>query len=132
MSSGVVADREAITVAFDALDAALDAVLGLDSSMLDTRERLDRLARYENVRRRLSAGEHPLINELQREASPAELGGKLSHAIAEATLISRAEAGRRVRDAADLGERRALTGEPLAPVLAATAAAQRDGRLGVE
>ncbi|MEM6110799.1 DUF222 domain-containing protein, partial [Mycobacterium sp. 050272] len=31
-----------------------------------------------------------------------------------------------------LGERRALTGEPLAPVLAATAAAQRDGRLGVE
>ena len=47
-------------------------------------------------------------------------------------MISRAEAARRVRDAADLGQRRALTGEPLAPVLAATAAAQRDGRLGIE
>jgi Domain of unknown function (DUF222) len=37
-----------------------------------------------------------------------------------------------VREAADLGERRTLTGEPLAPVLAATAAAQREGRLGRE
>ncbi|GAB4922882.1 hypothetical protein MAHJHV33_50270 [Mycobacterium avium subsp. hominissuis] len=31
--------------------------------------------------------------------SPAELGGRLSHAIAEATLISRAEAARRVHTA---------------------------------
>jgi hypothetical protein len=73
-----------------------------------------------------------VINELQQEATPAELGGKLSHAIADATLISRADAGRRVREAADLGGRRALTGEPLPPVLAATAAAQRQGRLGRE
>ncbi|MEZ0353116.1 13E12 repeat family protein, partial [Mycobacterium sp. pR1184] len=129
MSSGVAVKED---VAFEALDAALDLVLGLDSSLLNTRERLDRLARYENVRRRLSAGEHPLITDLAREATPAELGGKLSHAIAEATLTSRAEAARRVRDAADLGPRRALTGEPLAPVLAATAAAQRAGKLGRE
>ncbi|SOX55432.1 HNH endonuclease [Mycobacterium ahvazicum] len=129
MSSGVAPAQD---VAFEALDAALDAVLGLDSSMLNTRERLDRLARYEKVRRRLSAGEHPLITQLQQEATPAELGGKLSHAIADATLISRADAGRRVREAADLGERRALTGEPLAPVLAATATAQRAGKLGRE
>ncbi|MEM6109422.1 HNH endonuclease signature motif containing protein [Mycobacterium sp. 050272] len=127
MSSAVAIDEDA---AFDALDAALEMVLGLDSDMLDTRERLTRLQRYENMRRRLSAGEHPLINQLQQEATPAELGGKLSHAIADWTLISRAEAGRRVRDAADLGERRALTGEPLAPVLAATA--QRAGKLGTE
>ncbi|GAB4896709.1 hypothetical protein MAHJHV28_47020 [Mycobacterium avium subsp. hominissuis] len=36
-----------------------------------------------------------------------------SHAIAEATLISRAEAARRVHTAADLGPRVGLTGEPL-------------------
>ncbi|WP_139811518.1 DUF222 domain-containing protein, partial [Mycobacterium avium] len=53
-------------------------------------------------------------------------------AIAEATLISRAEAARRVHTAADLGPRVGLTGEPIAPVLAATAAAQRAGSLGLE
>jgi hypothetical protein len=71
-----------------------------------------------------------LINSLARQATPEELGGKLSHAIAEWTLISRTEASRRINQAADLGPRRALTGEPLAPVLAATAAAQREGTLG--
>jgi hypothetical protein len=71
-----------------------------------------------------------LISKLAREATPQELGGTVSHAIAEATLISRAEAGRRVREAADLGDRCGLTGEPLPPVLAATAAAQRTGGLG--
>ncbi|WP_264993073.1 HNH endonuclease signature motif containing protein, partial [Mycobacterium montefiorense] len=86
----------------------------------------------ERARRRLCAGEHALINQLAQQATPAELGGKLSHALADATLISRAEAARRVREAADLGERRTLTGEPLPPVLAATAAAQRAGRLGRE
>ncbi|BBX75962.1 hypothetical protein BST45_07855 [Mycobacterium shinjukuense] len=58
------------------------------------------------------------------------MGGKLAHAIAEWTLISRAEAARRIGEAADLGPRRALTGQPLAPVLAASAAAQRAGKLG--
>ncbi|MEE6135064.1 HNH endonuclease signature motif containing protein [Mycobacterium sp. 050128] len=130
MSSGVVADREAVTAAFDALDTALDTVAALDTQMLCTRERLALLARYEKVRRRLSVGEHPLINELAHEATPAELGGKLCHAIADWTLISRADAARRVREAADLGPRRAITGEPLAAVLASTAAAQREGQLG--
>ncbi|MCA2246151.1 DUF222 domain-containing protein, partial [Mycobacterium sp. WUMAC-067] len=40
------------------------------------------------------------------------------------------EAGRRVTEAADLGPRHGLTGEPLPPVLAATAAAQARGELG--
>jgi hypothetical protein len=74
--------------------------------------------------------EHPLINALAREATPQELSGKLSHAIAEATLTSRAEASRRIREAADLGPRSGLTGEPLAPLLAATAVGQSQGTLG--
>jgi hypothetical protein len=82
------------------------------------------------VRRRLPAVEHPLVNQLAHHATPEELGGKLSHAIAEWTLISRGEAARRIREASDLGPRRTITGESLAPVLAATAAAQREGRLG--
>ncbi|GAA4292930.1 hypothetical protein GCM10023161_40740 [Mycobacterium paraffinicum] len=82
------------------------------------------------MRRQLPAIEHPLINSLGQQATPEELGGTLPHAIAEAALISRAEASRRVREAAELGPRRGLTGEPLEPLLPATAAAQREGTLG--
>ena len=130
MSSCAVVDRDAVTAAFDALDAAVDGVLGLDFEALTTRERLALLERCERVRRRLPAVEHPLINQLAHQATPEELGGKLSHAVAEWALISRGEAARRIREAADLGPRRTITGEPLAPVLAATAAGQREGKLG--
>ncbi|HUH70582.1 MAG TPA: HNH endonuclease signature motif containing protein [Mycobacterium sp.] len=122
--------REEITAAFDALDAAVDAVAGLDFDALSTPEWLVLLERCERVRRRLPVPEHQLINHLARQATPEELGGKLSHAIAEWSLISSAEAARRIKEAADLGPRRGLTGEPLAPVLAGTAAAQRQGKLG--
>jgi len=119
-----------VTAAFDALDAAVDGVAALDCDALTTREWLAWLERCERVRRRLPALEHAPINHLDRQATAEELGGKLSHAIAEWTLISRAEASRRVKEAADLGERRGLTGEPLSPVLAGTAAAQRAVKLG--
>ncbi|WP_342167434.1 HNH endonuclease [Mycobacterium avium subsp. hominissuis] len=124
--------REEIVKVFDALDAAVDRLGELSFDALTPRECLSLLQRCETVRRRLPAVEHPLINALARDASPAELGGRLSHAIAEATLISRAEAARRVHTAADLGPRVGLTGEPIAPALAATAAAQRAGLLGPE
>uniref|UniRef100_UPI003F67B217 13E12 repeat family protein n=1 Tax=Mycobacterium avium TaxID=1764 RepID=UPI003F67B217 len=132
MSSGGIIDRDAISAAFDALDAALDGVAALGFDGLTPRECLALLGRCEKARRRLPVAEHQLINHVARQASPAELGGRLSHAIAEATLISRAEAARRVHTAADLGPRVGLTGEPLPPVLAATAAAQREGSLGLE
>jgi hypothetical protein len=129
MSSSGVVDREAITATFDALDAAFDKAATLDCDTLATRELLGLLERTERLRRRIPAIEHPMINALGRQATPEELGGKLSHAIAEATLISRAEASRRINEAADLGPRHGLTGERLAPLLAATAAGQREGTL---
>jgi hypothetical protein len=116
--------------AFDALDAAFDKAAEFDVDALATNDQLALLERYERLRRRIPAAEHPLINSLARRATPEELGGKLAHAIAEWTLISRAEASRRIREATDLGPRRGLTGEPLAPIMAATAAAQREGKLG--
>ena len=115
------ASREDIGEVFDALDADLDRLCGLTFDALTTPERVALLERCERIRRRLPAVEHPLINQLARQATPVELGGKLSHAIAEWTLISRAEASRRIHEAADLGPRHGLTGEPLAPALAATA-----------
>ncbi|OBH72180.1 hypothetical protein A5682_06745 [Mycobacterium mantenii] len=130
MSSGGIIDRDAITAAFDALDDAVDGVADLSFDALTPRECLALLERCEKVRRRLPVAEHQLINHVARQATPAELGGKLSHALAERTLISRAEASRRVKEARDLGPRHGLTGEPIAPALAATAARQRAGELG--
>ncbi|MEZ0352236.1 HNH endonuclease signature motif containing protein [Mycobacterium sp. pR1184] len=123
-------DREALSAAFDTIDSALDELMAQDCDALLTREQLALLLRCEKIRRRLPAVEHPLINGLARQATPQEIGGKLSHAIAEATLISRAEAARRIREAADLGPRCGITGEPIPPVLAATATEQRKGMLG--
>ena len=115
---------------FDALDAALDRACALSFDALNPRQQLAVLERCEKLRRRIPAIEHPLINSLAHQSPSLELGGTASHAIAEATLISRAEASRRIKEARDLGTRHGLTGEPLAPVLAATAAGQRDGTLG--
>ncbi|HYB37166.1 MAG TPA: DUF222 domain-containing protein [Mycobacterium sp.] len=82
------------------------------------------------MRRRLPVPRHALIAGVRQQASPAELGGKLAHVLADRLHISRAEANRRIGEAHDLGRRRALTGEPLPPRLSATAAGQRAGAIG--
>jgi len=122
--------RVEIVEVFDALEAGLDRALGLSVDVLTARECLAMLERCERLRRRLPAVEHPLLNQVAAQADETELGGKLPSALAERLRLSRAEASRRIGEAAELGPRRTLTGEPLQPVLAATAAAQRAGQLG--
>lgn len=129
MSSGLL-DRQAATARFDALDAALEEILDSNFEALRPDEQLVLLERVERVRRRLPAIEHPMINSIAHQASPEELGGKLSHAIAEWASITRGEASRRIGEAADLGPRYGLSGESLPPVLAGTAAGQKQGNLG--
>ncbi|OSC23992.1 hypothetical protein B8W69_22475 [Mycobacterium vulneris] len=121
-----------IDAVFDALDADMDRACALSFDALTTPERLRTLERLETLTRRLQVPSHQLINQVAAQSDPAELGGKLSWALADQLHITRAEAGRRIAEAADLGQRRALTGEPLAPVLPATAAAQRDGAIGAD
>jgi hypothetical protein len=122
--------REEIVEVFDALDAALDRLGELTFDVFTTPERMRALERLERATRRLRAPGHGLINELGAEAGEEELGGTLRSVLADRLRITKAEAGRRIADAEDLGERRALTGEPLAPLLSHTAAAQRDGLIG--
>ncbi len=98
--------------------------------MLTTPERLRSLERLECLVRRLPAVGHALINQLDAQASEEELGGTLCCALANRLRITKPDAARRIADAADLGPRRALTGEPLAPQLTATATAQRQGLIG--
>jgi Domain of unknown function (DUF222) len=123
-------DGVAIEEVFDALDADVDRVCELSFDALTTPELLRMLERLEKVARRLPVAGHGLINQLVQQATPAELGGKLSHVLADRLRITRGEAARQVAEAADLGPRQALTGQPLAPRLPATAAVQRDGQIG--
>jgi hypothetical protein len=122
--------REEIVEVFDALKAGFKRALELRCDALTTPESLAVLESCEMFRRQLPAIEHPLLNQISAQADATELGGKLPAALANRLLISRAEASRRIHEAADLGERRALNGEPLEPVLPATAEAQRNGELG--
>jgi hypothetical protein len=122
--------REGIVKRFDALHDAVSDVLEVSSDVLATRECLALLERLETETRRLPAAGHPLINQLARQAGETELGGKLSHALANRLRISRGEASRRIHEADDLGPRQSVTGEPLPPRLEATAAAQRAGNIG--
>src|ERR1700729_2589030 len=122
--------REEVVGVFDALEAEFKRALDLRCDALTTPEHLAVLQRCERMRRWLPAIEHPVITQLSDQADEAELGGKLAGALANRLRITRAEASRRIHQAADLGERRALNGEPLEPVLPATAQAQRNGVIG--
>jgi hypothetical protein len=123
-------DRDGIVEVFDALEAAFKPALDLCFDILTTPERLALLQRCEKLRRQLPAIEHSLINQLAEQADETELGGKLASALANRLLIARGEASRRIHEAADLGERTAITGEPLPPLLPAVAEAQRNGQIG--
>src|ERR1700728_5463201 len=123
-------DREEVVGVFDALRAGFKRALDLRCNALTTPERLALLQSCEEIRRLLPAVEHPLINQLSEQADATELGGRLPGALANRLRITRGEASRRIHEAADLGERKAITGEPLPPKLEATAAAQRAGDIG--
>jgi hypothetical protein len=125
-------DREEIQEDIDALRAAVARFLGHSYESLTTPERFGLLEVLEHEIRQLQAPSHQLINQIAEQADATELGGKLSWTLADRLHITRAEAGRRVAEAADLGARRALTGEPLPPMLPVTAAAQRDGEIGAD
>ena len=123
-------DGEGVVGVFDALDAGLDQATELSFDALTVPELLNMLERWETMRRRMPVIDHGLITQLAARADDTQLGATLPRALADRLRITRGEANRRVAEAADLGQRRAMTGEPLAPVLTATAAAQRDGTIG--
>lgn len=116
-----------------ALDAARDAVAAIDVGTLTNAERLELLDHLERDTRRAPVLAHRVINHLAAEANPLELGAtSLSKLLAFHLRIGKDEARRRIGNAADLGPRHTLSGEPMAPTLAKTAAAQQAGRIGAE
>lgn len=76
---------------------------------------------------------HRILARLQTETHPKAMGAKSWNEVLRIRWrISTAEASRRLAEAAVLGPRQTLIGQPLAPVLAATAAAQGAGLINAE
>ncbi len=125
--------RNEVLEAFDVFDAVIDAILDLDYDALSPAERVRLEARLERNLRRAPAVEHQLIAGLTAETQPCQLGeASWPKVLTTALRVSSAEAKRRLARAQVLGPRRAMTGESLAPVWEATAAAQAHGLLGPE
>src|ERR1700733_3866036 len=99
--------REDIVSRFDALHVMVSELLDLSFDALTTPECLRLLERLEREARRLPVAGHALINQLSRQASETELGGKIAGALANRLRIPRAEASRRIHEAEDLGQRTA-------------------------
>jgi hypothetical protein len=118
--------------AYAALLTAAARCASIDREALTEQQHLALLDRGQTVRRMLPALDHDSINQLAEHGASEELRGPLAHVLADRLRITRGEAARRVAEAADLGPRRALTGEPLAPKLEHTAAGQRAGVIGGE
>lgn len=123
-------DPEEIAADYAALRRTVSRIGRHSYAALTTPEHFTYLEQLECDMRRLQTPGHALINRIDQQATSAEIGGKLAHVLADRLLITRAEAGRRIHEARDLGPRQALTGEPLPPRYTATAAAQGAGRIG--
>ncbi|MEH3140882.1 MAG: HNH endonuclease signature motif containing protein [Mycobacterium kyogaense] len=109
------------------------AILRDASDSLSHRELVALMAEVTAFVRSVPALEHQILNRLTTETEPRRLGEASWKKVLTTTLrVSDKEAKRRLADAAALGPRQALTGEPLAPVWEATAAAQASGALDAD
>ena len=127
------ADVEAVMAALDELEMAWDKLASLPVHPLSAGQALDVLSRLETHRRRQPAAENALLAHLQSLCTAKDMGANSWRAVLSQRIgISGSDAGRRLAEAAQLGPRRAVTGEPLEPQLPGTAAAQGRGEIGTE
>jgi hypothetical protein len=120
-----------ISDALATLDAAVQAVGGLDWEAVAVRERLGALDRLETMRRRAGAAALDLLGSIERSKDPA-LGGATAKIVADILRITPTEARRRIRDTGQLHHRTSLTGQALPPLLPATAKAWDAGLLDID
>ncbi|NTY59127.1 HNH endonuclease signature motif containing protein [Mycolicibacterium sphagni] len=112
----------------EALTAAVGTLAALDFDALDPPERFEALELIETQQRRLTAIAHAGVARLEQfeGCRPVPI------TLADVLRISPREAKRRIRDAEQLAPRRALTGEPLPPLLPETSTAWHEGQLDAE
>src|SRR5436305_13276049 len=117
MFEGGIEPGTAAARALGLLATAIDALAALDLRMLARDELLGLTHAVEAQRRRLPIVDHRLVAELDSRGVAFELGCASTAALLRAALrLAPAEAKARVSAAADLGPRRAVSGEPLPPL----------------
>jgi hypothetical protein len=122
--------ESAAASAIQQLTAAREQLAGLDPAALSRDELLELLDILETDTRRQAAVSGTLIAELDGRGVASELGYTgIGALLAERLRIGRREAAARARLAADLGPRRALSGEKLAPRFPQVAAALAEGAI---
>jgi Domain of unknown function (DUF222) len=122
--AGVGAVREAMAQLCD----AYDALAGCEFESLTGAEVVSMIDDYQRLTCRMPTQWHRLLMRLQAETTPAQMGAKSWNEVLRIRWrLSTAEASRRLHEAADLAARTSLTGQPMAPVLPAVAAAQAAG-----
>jgi hypothetical protein len=100
-----------------ALSAAVDDLLAAPISRYQPDELLALLAAVGTQLRRLAAVDARLVGEVDLRTLGAELGARSTAGLLSQLLrVAPSEAAARVRAARDLGPRRGLTGEDLAPI----------------
>ncbi|WP_036438625.1 DUF222 domain-containing protein, partial [Mycobacterium sp. URHB0044] len=116
-----------------ALRAAYDELAACAIDTLTHGDLMREMDELEAVACQLPTQRHRMLTQLQGQTTPRELGAKSwREALMTRWRLSGAEASRRITEATLLGPRRALSGEPLGPVLPATAAAQALGLITEE
>ncbi|MGV0624312.1 HNH endonuclease signature motif containing protein [Mycolicibacter minnesotensis] len=133
MGSSSISDRETVLAALHAIEVAQAQLEQCSFDALTPEELVSILARREALTWRAPAIDHRILARLVAEGDAGILGAcSLTAALSERLRISTTTARRRLAEAAELGPRTALNGEPLEPVLPALAAAQAAGRIGPE
>lgn len=121
---------EAVAAAFAAYDAACKQLVGLDFTQLTPAVLLDVQSRREHAARITANVDHRILAALQAQATPKEIGARTwAEVLMIRMQISKTEANQRIAEAADLGPRCAIDGQPLEPVLPNTAQALADGAI---
>ena len=124
---------EAVLDAVAALRAAHDELAALPIDSLTKPELIGVIDEIETLTCQLPTQNHRMLAGLQAVTTAKEMGAKSWRSVmAIRWRISSAEAGRRLDEAAQLGPRRTLTGEPLEPALPRTALAQAKGLINRE
>jgi hypothetical protein len=113
------------------LDAAVEAIGTVDWDGLPVTELLESLERLEIARRLAAACAYDGAAAVDRRDEQT-LGARSTRIIADVLRISPGEAGRRVHAGTQLAPRTTVTGQQVAPQLAATAKAWHSGALDGE
>ena len=128
--SSAVLDRGA---AMSGLQSGVDGAFELDVHSLSGNELVRLMSDMDVELNRLASAQRKVIAEIDSRRLAGDFGTRSTADLVAATLrISRSEAGSRVHAARTFGERRALTGELLEPVVPLVAEALETGKVSVQ